>query len=141
MTTGIPKARFESSWKSEYQRLFDQVPCEEMQVLTNHTDEVLHVKFSHDGSELVSCSKDRTFMVWTDQTELNDGKFHCCYSNDMLKYEWRHTWAAQFSPNDSKLMVSGGELFSSLYLQFLHIHIRVFFSLTKHITTRTKTYH
>jgi len=100
-------ANFGLSWKSEFERLLDKAPCEEMQELSDHKDEVLHVKFSHDGSELVSCSKDRTFMVWTDETDKDDGKFHCCYANDMSKYEWRHTWAAQFCPNDSKLMVSG----------------------------------
>jgi WD40 repeat protein len=46
-----------SGWKSEYVRLIDQVPCKLVQTLTKHTDEVLHVAFSHDGKEFVSCSK------------------------------------------------------------------------------------
>ena len=29
-----------------------------------------------------------------------------CQANDST-FQWRHTWAAQFCPNDSKLMVSG----------------------------------
>ena len=26
-------------------------------------------------------------MVWTDETNEDDGKFRCCYANDMSKYE------------------------------------------------------
>ena len=44
-------------WKEEYIRLTDQFPCVRKQTLTGHTDEVLHVAFSHDGSEIASCSK------------------------------------------------------------------------------------
>ena len=29
-----------------------------------------------------------------------------CQANEST-FQWRHTWAAQFCPNDSKLMVSG----------------------------------
>ena len=29
-----------------------------------HTDEVLHVSFSHAGDKFVSCSKDGVFIVW-----------------------------------------------------------------------------
>lgn len=79
------------SWKSELKRLIDEVPSVLVQDLTLHRDEVLHVNFSHDGSELVSCSKDNTFIVWTDKTEENDGKFRSIYYKDMLKYEWNHT--------------------------------------------------
>ena len=46
-----------ASCKEEYIRLTDQFPCVRKQSLTGHTDEVLHVAFSHDGAEIASCSK------------------------------------------------------------------------------------
>ena len=38
-------------------RLVDCVPKVKVQSLDFHSDEVLHVAFSHDGNEIVSCSK------------------------------------------------------------------------------------
>ncbi len=98
-----PKKR--GTWKQELQRLVSQVPSHLLQSLTLHTDEVLHVKFSHDGTELVSCSKDHTFIVWSQSKQSR--KFESCYYSDMSKYGWKHTWAAQFNDTDTKLMVSG----------------------------------
>ncbi len=49
----------EADWLSEYRRLVTSVPCVESQTLTAHCDEVLHVAFSHDGKQVVSCSKVR----------------------------------------------------------------------------------
>ena len=45
------------SWKEEYIRLKDRYPCVRKQTLKGHTDEVLHCAFSHNGSEIASCSK------------------------------------------------------------------------------------
>ena len=52
------------SWKEEYIRLKDSFPCVPKQTLKGHTDEVLHVAFSHDGSEIASCSKVFIFFVF-----------------------------------------------------------------------------
>ena len=46
-----------AGWREEYIRLTDQFPCVRKQTLKGHKDEVLHVAFSHDGSEIASCSK------------------------------------------------------------------------------------
>ena len=46
-----------TSWKEEYIRLTEGYPCIKQQTLTGHTDEVLHVAFSHNGAEIASCSK------------------------------------------------------------------------------------
>ena len=46
-----------TSWKGEYIRLTEGYPCIKKQTLTGHTDEVLHVAFSHTGAEIASCSK------------------------------------------------------------------------------------
>ena len=53
-----------TSWKDEYIRLSDRVPKVNVQTCQGHIDEVLHITFSHDGYELVSCSKDADFVVW-----------------------------------------------------------------------------
>ena len=45
------------SWKGEYIRLKEEYPCVKKQTLKGHTDEVLHAAFSHNGSEIASCSK------------------------------------------------------------------------------------
>ena len=88
---GSTKPLENRSWRSEFQRLIDQVPNVPVQTLRLHRDEVLHVKFSHDGTELVSCSKDHTFVVWTDETPENDGKFRAVFLQDMSAYKWHHT--------------------------------------------------
>ena len=43
-------------------------------------------------------------IVWK---RNSDGNFEYHYIIDMGRYEWRHTWAAQYSPLDTRLMVAG----------------------------------
>ncbi len=92
-------------WKSEYVRLTDRVPSVECQTLTEHEDEVLHVSFSHDGRQIASCSKDNKMVVWNHDGAT--GRFGRHFSRSMIGFLWRHTWAAQFSPGDARLMVAG----------------------------------
>ena len=94
-----------ADWHSEYRRLSDSVPRVQCQVLSEHRDEVLHVSFSHDGRQIASCSKDNKMVVWNH--DLETGRFFPHYSRSMLGFQWRHTWAAQFSPADTRLMVAG----------------------------------
>ena len=61
----------ESSWKDEYERLRDRVPREKIQVLDGHVDEVVHIAFSNDASEFVSCSKDQYFIIWKKETNFH----------------------------------------------------------------------
>lgn len=51
------------TWYAEFQRLRDTVPCVEVQRLREHTDQVLHISFSHAGDLCASCSKDCTVKV------------------------------------------------------------------------------
>ena len=43
-------------------------------------------------------------IVWR-RDENEEFKSH--FKTDMGLYDWRHTWAAQYSPSDTKLMVAG----------------------------------
>ena len=52
-----------TSWFEEFRRLYDTVPCVEVQTLREHTDQVLHLSFSHSGYQFASCSKDCTVKV------------------------------------------------------------------------------
>lgn len=51
------------SWYDEFQRLYDTIPCVEVQALKEHSDQVLHLSFSHSGYLFASCSKDCTVKV------------------------------------------------------------------------------
>ena len=97
----------ESSWKSEYERIIDRNPRKRIQILHGHKDEVVHVAFSNDGMEFVSCSKDQSFIVWKKKTEDLCTKFECHHQQDMAVYNWLQTYSSQYSPSDTKLLVSG----------------------------------
>lgn len=50
-------------WRSEVRRIHDNAPVLLTETLTDHTDEVLHVSFSHDGKMFSTTSKDATLKV------------------------------------------------------------------------------
>lgn len=62
------------SWCREFKRLFDCIPCVEVQTLREHTDQVLHLAFSHRGHRFSSCSKDCTVKVWIEVPYFPDYK-------------------------------------------------------------------
>ncbi len=57
----LPPGR--TSWRSEYKRLYFHAPLIWSETLTEHTDEVLHVCFAHNGSLFATTSKDCTVKV------------------------------------------------------------------------------
>ena len=91
-------------WKDEYIRLKDNVPSVLIQTLNAHTDEVLHVAFSHDGKEFISCSKDNTIVAWKKNV---DGNYMPTETKDMSIYNWTCPAQAQYSPSDTNIMVLG----------------------------------
>lgn len=42
----------------------EQFPCETVQILKEHCDEVWFCRFSNDGKKLATGSKDTTVIIW-----------------------------------------------------------------------------
>ncbi|KAK5614854.1 F-box/WD repeat-containing protein 5 [Crenichthys baileyi] len=93
------------SWYREFKRLYDCIPCVEVQTLREHSDQVLHLAFSHRGHRFSSCSKDCTVKLW--DTERQDGNISLVHSSSMRQFNWGYTQFSQFNPDDTLLLVSG----------------------------------
>ncbi|XP_005606007.2 F-box/WD repeat-containing protein 5 isoform X1 [Equus przewalskii] len=98
----VPRHPAATSWYEEFRRLYDMVPCVEVQTLREHTDQVLHLSFSHSGYQFASCSKDCTVKIWN-----NDLTISLVHSADMRPYNWSYTQFSQFNRDDSLLLASG----------------------------------
>ncbi|KAL6036712.1 hypothetical protein STEG23_001081 [Scotinomys teguina] len=98
----VPRHPAAMSWYEEFRRLYDTVPCVEVQTLKEHTDQVLHLSFSHSGYQFASCSKDCTVKIWN-----NDLTISLLHSADMRPYNWSYTQFSQFNQDDSLLLASG----------------------------------
>ncbi|XP_012639980.1 F-box/WD repeat-containing protein 5 [Microcebus murinus] len=98
----VPRHPAATSWYEEFRRLYDMVPCVEVQTLREHSDQVLHLSFSHSGYQFASCSKDCTVKIWN-----NDLNISLLHSADMRPYNWSYTQFSQFNQDDSLLLASG----------------------------------
>ncbi|XP_006863738.1 PREDICTED: F-box/WD repeat-containing protein 5 [Chrysochloris asiatica] len=98
----VPRHPAAASWYEEFRRLYDTVPCVEVQTLREHTDQVLHLSFAHSASQFASCSKDCSVKIWS-----NDLVVSLLHSADMRPYNWSYTQFSQFNQDDSLLLVSG----------------------------------
>ncbi|XP_007475456.1 F-box/WD repeat-containing protein 5 [Monodelphis domestica] len=98
----VPRHPAAASWYEEFQRLYDTIPCVEVQTLREHTDQVLHLSFSHTGYLFASCSKDCTVKIWN-----NDLAISLLHSSNMRPYNWSYTQFSQFNQDDTLLLVSG----------------------------------
>ncbi|KAJ8408658.1 hypothetical protein AAFF_G00252930 [Aldrovandia affinis] len=101
----VPRHPAAVSWYREFKRLFDCIPCVEVQTLRDHHDQVLHLAFSHRGHRFSSCSKDCTVKLW--DTERPDGSIALVHSSSMRQFNWGYTQFSQFNADDSLLLVSG----------------------------------
>ncbi|KAM6975721.1 LOW QUALITY PROTEIN: F-box/WD repeat-containing protein 5 [Tautogolabrus adspersus] len=101
----VPRHPSAVSWYREFRRLFDCIPCVEVQTLREHTDQVLHLAFSHKGHRFSSCSKDCTVKLW--DTERQDGNISLVHSSSMRQFNWGYTQFSQFNADDTLLLVSG----------------------------------
>ncbi|XP_055384325.1 F-box/WD repeat-containing protein 5-like [Condylostylus longicornis] len=91
-----------NSWGSEYKRLSINVPMILTEVLEQHSHQVLHVSFSHNGEMFATCSKDSNVIIW-------NSSYPCSVKNvhSMKKYTWKCTQYSQFNKTDTLLLVSG----------------------------------
>ncbi|XP_077478127.1 F-box/WD repeat-containing protein 5 [Stigmatopora argus] len=101
----VPRHPAAVSWYKEFRRLFDCIPCVEVQTLREHSDQVLHLAFSHQGHRFSSCSKDCTVKLW--DTERHDGNISLVHSSSMRHFNWGYTQFSQFNADDTLLLVSG----------------------------------
>ncbi|XP_035996094.1 F-box/WD repeat-containing protein 5 [Fundulus heteroclitus] len=101
----VPRHPSAVSWYREFKRLYDCIPCVEVQTLREHSDQVLHLAFSHRGHRFSSCSKDCTVKLW--DTERQDGNISLVHSTSMRQFNWGYTQFSQFNPDDTLLLVSG----------------------------------
>ncbi|XP_048469434.1 F-box/WD repeat-containing protein 5 [Rhincodon typus] len=98
----VPRHPAAVSWLGEFQRLYDTIPCVEVETLKEHRDQVLHVSFSHNGYLFGSCSKDCFVKVWSNDLEIS-----VLHSANMRPYNWSYTQFSQFNAEDTLLLVSG----------------------------------
>ncbi|XP_070581680.1 F-box/WD repeat-containing protein 5-like [Ptychodera flava] len=99
----LPLRRGCRSYYNEYKRLKYHVPCQQSQVLKEHSDQVLHVSFAHNGTMFASSSKDGTVKVWSAKSPCK-----VKYSRDMKAlFRWQYTQFSQFNISDTLLLVSG----------------------------------
>ncbi|KAL2100398.1 hypothetical protein ACEWY4_004792 [Coilia grayii] len=101
----VPRHPAAVSWYREFKRLYDCIPCVEVQTLREHHDQVLHLAFSHRGQRFSSCSKDCTVKLW--DAERSDGTISLVHSSSMRQYNWGYTQFSQFNADDTLLLVSG----------------------------------
>lgn len=81
-----------------------EFPCETIQVLNDHCEEVWYCQFSPDGLKLATGSKDMTVIVWEfdpETLELRHGKTLEQHAHGVAFFSW--------SPDSSKLAVCGPE--------------------------------
>lgn len=91
-----------TSWLGEFKRLAYHTPLIETEVLKEHSHQVLHVSFSHNGKMFATCSKDGYIRVWQSQYPVTIE-----YSHDMKTFRWKYTQFSQFNCTDTLLLVSG----------------------------------
>ncbi|XP_060071170.1 F-box/WD repeat-containing protein 5-like [Ylistrum balloti] len=98
----VPIAPGRSSWLKEYKRLYYHTPVIESEVIRQHSDQVLHVSFSHNGKMFATCSKDGYIRVWNALYPVT-----LKYKEDMKMLTWKYTQFSQFNESDTLLLVSG----------------------------------
>lgn len=52
-----------TSWLAEYKRLSYHTPVTQTEILREHSHQVLHVSFAHNGQMFATCSKDGYVLV------------------------------------------------------------------------------
>lgn len=91
-----------TSWLAEYKRLSYHTPIVQTEVMKEHSHQVLHVSFAHNGKMFATCSKDGYVLVWDSSYPASIKYYH-----DMKTFSWKYTQFSQFNQSDTLLLVSG----------------------------------
>lgn len=95
------------TWLEEFKWIHLNTPLIESQVLKMHTDEVLHVAFSHDGQLMASSSKDCSVILWLISDDCRFNSKDTCKINFAEHHNWDYVQLTEFNSNDTLLLVSG----------------------------------
>ena len=95
------------TWLEEFKWIHLNTPLIESQVLKMHTDEVLHVAFSHDGQLMASSSKDCSIILWLISDDCRFNSKDTCKINFAEHHNWDYVQLTEFNSNDTLLLVSG----------------------------------
>ncbi|XP_062589029.1 F-box/WD repeat-containing protein 5-like [Saccostrea cucullata] len=99
---GVTLPPGKDSWYLEYKRLHYNCPVILTEVLKDHSDEVLHVSFSHRGDMFSTTSKDASIKVW--QVGYPTTLKYCRDFRELLS--WDFTQFSCFNKSDTMLLVS-----------------------------------
>ncbi|XP_073990126.1 WD repeat-containing protein 26 isoform X2 [Rhodnius prolixus] len=89
----------------------DQFPCETIQVLNNHCDEVWYCRFSPDGLKLATGSKDTTVIIW----DVDPETLTCSHRKTLDGHSYGVAFLA-WSPDGTHLLACGPEDCPELWL-------------------------
>ncbi|XP_062508287.1 F-box/WD repeat-containing protein 5-like [Corticium candelabrum] len=90
-----------------YRSFRDNVASLNVQVATQHSDEVLHVSFSHNGRLVCSTSKDATACLWSVTTAYTLDLVDTLVFFSDLTLPYKHTVYSEFNQDDTMLLVYG----------------------------------
>lgn len=90
-----------------YRTFKDDVPSVNVQEAKKHSDEVLHVSFSHNGQLVCSTSKDATACLWSVTPDYRLDLIETLMFNVDQAVPFRYTLYSEFNQDDSLLLVCG----------------------------------
>lgn len=98
----VARANEKDSWKQEYIRLQYNIPRVQSEILTEHSDKVLHVSYSHNGKMFATSSVDGSIKLWNSDYPAT---IRC--SHNMKQHKWVYVHHSKFNRDDTHLLVSG----------------------------------